>query len=161
VTAPNHALTGALIGLSVANPVLALPLAFVSHLLQDTVPHYDPAEPDMAKLRLPTTCLGRRSLLTPCSRPGGNSAGSLASSLSVCLRSNKRRHVLDTSLCARATNGQGPATDQLVFALAQRTAMENRATVEMGRDCVVFSVWRTHCRTPLVTDTDSWYSIYS
>jgi hypothetical protein len=49
VTAPNHALTGALIGLSVANPVLALPLAFLSHLVQDAVPHYDPAEADMAK----------------------------------------------------------------------------------------------------------------
>jgi len=41
VTAPNHALTGALIGLSISNPVLALPLAFVSHLVADAFPHYD------------------------------------------------------------------------------------------------------------------------
>lgn len=38
----NHALTGAVIGLSVSNPVVALPLAFASHLALDAVPHYDP-----------------------------------------------------------------------------------------------------------------------
>lgn len=44
MTAPNHALTGALIGLSIGNPLLALPLAFVSHFVCDTIPHYDQAE---------------------------------------------------------------------------------------------------------------------
>lgn len=42
MTAPNHALTGALIGLTVSNPVLALPLAFLSHFVCDLIPHYDP-----------------------------------------------------------------------------------------------------------------------
>lgn len=41
MTAPNHALTGALIGLSVAEPVLALPLAVLSHFALDAIPHYD------------------------------------------------------------------------------------------------------------------------
>lgn len=41
MTAPNHALTGALIGLSVSNPLLALPLAFASHFVCDAIPHYD------------------------------------------------------------------------------------------------------------------------
>lgn len=50
MTAPNHALTGAIIGLSIANPVLALPLAFLSHFVCDAIPHYDPPEPDVAKL---------------------------------------------------------------------------------------------------------------
>jgi len=42
MTAPNHALTGALIGLSISNPELALPLAFLSHFVCDAIPHYDP-----------------------------------------------------------------------------------------------------------------------
>lgn len=40
MTATNHALTGALIGLAVANPVVALPMAFASHFVLDAVPHY-------------------------------------------------------------------------------------------------------------------------
>lgn len=42
MTAPNHALTGALIGLSIASPAAALPLAFLSHFVCDAIPHYDP-----------------------------------------------------------------------------------------------------------------------
>jgi hypothetical protein len=42
MTAINHALTGALIGLTVSHPVLAVPLAFVSHFALDAMPHYDP-----------------------------------------------------------------------------------------------------------------------
>ena len=49
MTAPNHALTGALIGLTVSNPVLALPLAFLSHFVCDAIPHYDPPGSDIAK----------------------------------------------------------------------------------------------------------------
>jgi hypothetical protein len=39
MTATNHALTGALIGISVGHPV-ALVLAFVSHFVLDALPHY-------------------------------------------------------------------------------------------------------------------------
>jgi len=39
MTATNHALTGALIGLSVHQPFLVLPLAFMSHFLLDALPH--------------------------------------------------------------------------------------------------------------------------
>lgn len=42
----NHAVTGAIIGLSVDEPALALPLAFVSHFALDAIPHYDPPKPD-------------------------------------------------------------------------------------------------------------------
>ena len=42
MTATNHALTGAAIALSVKSPVLAIPLAFVSHFLLDAIPHYNP-----------------------------------------------------------------------------------------------------------------------
>lgn len=41
MTAINHALTGAAIGFAVGNPVVALPLAFVSHFACDAIPHYD------------------------------------------------------------------------------------------------------------------------
>ncbi len=37
----NHALTGALIGLTVSEPAIALPLALVSHFACDAIPHYD------------------------------------------------------------------------------------------------------------------------
>jgi hypothetical protein len=40
VRAINHAFSGALIGLSIANPVSALPLAFVSHFVVDAIPHF-------------------------------------------------------------------------------------------------------------------------
>ncbi|HUD10106.1 MAG TPA: hypothetical protein VMR28_00340 [Candidatus Saccharimonadales bacterium] len=39
MTATNHALTGAVIGLSIGNPLLAIPLAFASHFVLDGIPH--------------------------------------------------------------------------------------------------------------------------
>lgn len=45
MTAPNHAMTGALIGLTIGNPVLALIVAFLSHFICDAIPHYDPYDP--------------------------------------------------------------------------------------------------------------------
>ena len=41
MTATNHALTGALIGLSLHQPLLAIPAAFVSHYALDALPHAD------------------------------------------------------------------------------------------------------------------------
>lgn len=38
--AVNHAMTGAIIGLSIANPVVAVPVAIASHFLLDSLPHY-------------------------------------------------------------------------------------------------------------------------
>lgn len=40
MTATNHALSGALIGLVVTQPLIALPLAFVSHFVLDAIPHF-------------------------------------------------------------------------------------------------------------------------
>jgi hypothetical protein len=37
----NHGMTGAVIALTLKNPLLAVPVSFVSHFLQDMVPHYD------------------------------------------------------------------------------------------------------------------------
>jgi hypothetical protein len=40
MTITNHALTGALIAVSVGQPVIAVPLAFVSHFALDAIPHF-------------------------------------------------------------------------------------------------------------------------
>ncbi|HET9174494.1 MAG TPA: hypothetical protein VFN56_04420 [Candidatus Saccharimonadales bacterium] len=40
MTATNHALTGALIGLVVGNTLVALPIALISHFVCDTIPHF-------------------------------------------------------------------------------------------------------------------------
>jgi hypothetical protein len=40
MTATNHALTGAIIGLAVGEPIIALPAAFLSHFVCDVLPHY-------------------------------------------------------------------------------------------------------------------------
>jgi hypothetical protein len=40
MTATNHALTGAIIGLSITNPFLAVPLSVASHFAQDAIPHF-------------------------------------------------------------------------------------------------------------------------
>lgn len=40
MTATNHALSGALIGLVVMQPLIALPLALASHFVLDAIPHF-------------------------------------------------------------------------------------------------------------------------
>jgi len=40
MTATNHAITGAFIGLALGNPYLAIPLSLVSHYAMDTLPHF-------------------------------------------------------------------------------------------------------------------------
>lgn len=49
MTATNHALTGAVIALAVKQPVLAVPLAFVSHFVLDAIPHFGIHEDDHGK----------------------------------------------------------------------------------------------------------------
>jgi Na+-transporting methylmalonyl-CoA/oxaloacetate decarboxylase beta subunit len=41
MTGFNHALTGAAIGLAVQQPLLVIPLAFLSHFILDSLPHFD------------------------------------------------------------------------------------------------------------------------
>lgn len=40
MTAINHAITGSIIGLTISNPFIAVPLAFISHYLLDIIPHF-------------------------------------------------------------------------------------------------------------------------
>ncbi len=51
MTATNHAMTGAIVGLTVASPVIALPLAFVSHYVLDAIPHFKANQPDEVLLK--------------------------------------------------------------------------------------------------------------
>ncbi|MDO8591787.1 MAG: hypothetical protein Q7R60_02615 [bacterium] len=41
MTGFNHGITGAAIALTVKNPLLAVPLSFISHYFQDLIPHWD------------------------------------------------------------------------------------------------------------------------
>lgn len=41
MTATGHALVGTAIAVSISNPVIGLPLAFVSHIACDAFPHWD------------------------------------------------------------------------------------------------------------------------
>lgn len=47
----NHALTGAFIGLTVSEPLLAVPLAVASHYVCDAIPHYGRNLPETQELR--------------------------------------------------------------------------------------------------------------
>jgi hypothetical protein len=47
----NHAMTGALIGLAVGEPAVAVPIALASHFVLDAIPHHDSAKPDSEYLR--------------------------------------------------------------------------------------------------------------
>ncbi len=40
MTATNHALTGAFIGLAIGQPLIALPAALASHFICDVIPHF-------------------------------------------------------------------------------------------------------------------------
>jgi hypothetical protein len=51
MTATNHALTGSLIGLAIGQPLLALPLALVSHYICDALPHFGTDLPDEIVLK--------------------------------------------------------------------------------------------------------------
>lgn len=47
----NHALTGTLIGFTVNEPVVAVPVAFLSHFVLDIIPHYGTKLDNPAALR--------------------------------------------------------------------------------------------------------------
>lgn len=49
MTATNHALTGAVVILALKEPVLALPLALISHFVLDVIPHFGIHEDDVVK----------------------------------------------------------------------------------------------------------------
>lgn len=51
MTAINHALTGALIGLVIGEPIIAIPAALASHFICDAIPHWTPDTPSDKRLR--------------------------------------------------------------------------------------------------------------
>lgn len=51
MTATNHALTGAIVGLTIQQPPLAIALALLSHFVLDVLPHYGSSLPDEVVLK--------------------------------------------------------------------------------------------------------------
>lgn len=51
MTATNHALTGSIIGLTIGTPLIAIPLAVLSHFVLDALPHYGAGENSVATER--------------------------------------------------------------------------------------------------------------
>lgn len=51
MTATNHALTGAIIGLVVGEPLVALPAALASHFVCDVIPHFGSSLPKKVRLK--------------------------------------------------------------------------------------------------------------
>lgn len=49
MTSSNHVMTGAVIALSVRQPALAIPLAFLSHFALDVIPHFGIYEDDVLR----------------------------------------------------------------------------------------------------------------
>lgn len=58
MTATNHALAGAVVALVVKEPVLALPLAFLSHFLVDYIPHFSFPDKQLFKRNFNTLLIG-------------------------------------------------------------------------------------------------------
>jgi hypothetical protein len=52
MTATNHVVTGAFIAATITNPVICLPLALLSHLVLDSIPHFG-VDPEDLKVFLP------------------------------------------------------------------------------------------------------------
>jgi hypothetical protein len=52
MTATNHAVTGVLVATVINEPLLAVPVAFISHFVMDVIPHFDagPNSPRLAKI---------------------------------------------------------------------------------------------------------------
>jgi hypothetical protein len=50
MTGTNHAVTGAVLVAAIANPVVAIPLAFASHFLLDSLPHFGESNPKLSSL---------------------------------------------------------------------------------------------------------------
>jgi hypothetical protein len=90
MTAPNHALTGALIGLSVSNPALAMPLAFLSHFACDAIPHYDPDHLENVE-RLQSKKFIREFLVV---------GAVICFAIVLCLALTKPKHWVTAAVCA-------------------------------------------------------------
>jgi hypothetical protein len=91
VTATNHALTGAIIGLVVGQPLLAVPAAVGSHFICDALPHFKFNLPDKVLLKT----RGFRNYLIV--------DASLCVLLVICLAVFQPQHWLLASVCAFAS----------------------------------------------------------
>ena len=63
MTATSHALIGATIGLAIHQPLIAIPVAFASHLVADGIPHFDFTVSGQAVLKRNDNKLFRKLLM--------------------------------------------------------------------------------------------------
>lgn len=66
MTGFNHAATGAILALTIKQPELVLPLAFVSHLVLDSVPHFGVGESQRESSKSAERMLWSDIILVPC-----------------------------------------------------------------------------------------------
>ena len=67
MTATSHTLIGATIGLAIHNPLIAIPVAFASHLVADAIPHFDFTVHGQEVLKRNENKLFRKLLAIDCS----------------------------------------------------------------------------------------------
>ncbi len=89
MTATNHALTGATIGLLINKPLITLPVAFLSHFLCDAIPHFGATK--NSKLASLSSSAFKRLLAVD---------ASLCMVLVIVLFGLHEHHWLQASLCA-------------------------------------------------------------
>lgn len=110
----NHALTGTVIGLSVANPMAAVLLSFVSHYVCDVLPHFGvPNNEAWLRKRSFKVVLLADTLL--------------CLAVVVVLAATKPRHWLLAAICAFVAASPDLASIPR-FNFAQKTAKEYKAT---------------------------------
>jgi hypothetical protein len=90
MTSINHALTGSIIGLVVGQPLIAVPLAVVSHFVCDAIPHFGSSLPHGVYMK--TRAFHNYLVL--------NAAACFL--LVVCLAAYQPRHWLLAAVCAFA-----------------------------------------------------------
>lgn len=62
MTASNHAATGALIGLIITQPLIAVPLALLSHFVCDAIPHFGMKDDSVGSRRFRNLLIGDAGL---------------------------------------------------------------------------------------------------
>jgi hypothetical protein len=88
MTATNHAMTGALLGFVIGEPLLAIPLAFLSHFVCDALPHFGSNQPNNIWLKSKAF---RNLLITD---------ASLCVVLVICLALTRPHHWVLMCICA-------------------------------------------------------------
>ncbi len=103
----NHALTGAIIGLAIGEPLIAVPAAVASHFVMDAIPHHGDSGNQKARLEMVRSNFFRQLLYAD---------AFLCFCLVLLLATNRPAHWFLAAVCAFAA----AAPDLLSFNLYRR-----------------------------------------